>query len=413
MTRVLIAHFTPPGVVGGVETIIHEHVRLLSERGYDVGVVAGRGGDSGIPTRVVPEMDVAGSGAWSVDDELSAGVVSPAFWALRDAIASQLAPLFETADAVIVHNAFTLHFNLPLTAALWDIARTRSRGSTIAWSHDLSWVNPLYIPRMHPGYPWDLLRHPAPHVAYVVISEQREQELRDLWDSEGTSISVIPNGIDPARFLNLSTGVLDIVTRYRLFDRDAVLVLPVRVTRRKNIEAGIRAIRALTDRDMDCMFLVSGPQAPHHPGLSDAYLESLLTLADNLGVRDRVVFLARDWGRTLPADEVNELYRVSDALLFPSSQEGFGLPILEAGLAHLPAVVSDIAVFDEVGGENIWRFDASAEAGTIASVIVEALSSKPARLFRRVLSRYRWDAILEKDLLPLLDAVVGPVSDKT
>jgi glycosyltransferase involved in cell wall biosynthesis len=197
----------------------------------------------------------------------------------------------------------------------------------------------------------------------------------------------------------------------RLFDRDAVLLLPVRITRRKNVEAGIRATRALIDRGRDAVFLVSGPQAPHHPGLSDTYLEELLTLADELGVQDRVVFLTRELGRTLETDEIDQLYSVCDALIFPSAQEGFGLPILEAALARVPAVVSDIPVFGEVGNGDVWRFDPGAEADTIASVIVEALDGRPSRLYRRVLARYRWDAIVDTNLVPLLAAGVRRVSD--
>lgn len=411
MTRLLIVHYTPPGVIGGVESIIHEHARLLAQRGYQVEVVAGREAEPGISARVLPDLNVAGAEAKSVDAELADGVVSSHFWEMRDRIVKDLAPLAAGADVMMVHNAFTLHFNVPLTAALWNIARTRPRGSTLAWCHDLSWVNPLYLPRMRAGFPWALLKQPAPNVTYVVISEERKRELTGLWGTGQTPVSVIPNGIDPARFLRLSDDVQTIVGRYRLFDRDAVLLLPVRITRRKNIEAGIAAVRALTDRGRDAIFLVSGPQAPHHPGLSDTYLGELMALARELGVQDRVVFLTQDLGRTLEAQEINQLYSVCDVLLFPSAQEGFGLPILEAGLARVPAVVSDIPVFGEVGNGDVWQFDPAAAADTIASVIVEALDGRPSRLFRRVLARYRWDAIVETDVLPLLDGAVPRVSD--
>jgi glycosyltransferase involved in cell wall biosynthesis len=411
MRRVLIVHFTPPGVVGGVESIIHEHARHLSARGFQVEIAAGRAGDVGLSLNVVPEIEAAGPEASRLDDELAAGVVSPLFWGLRNRIAARLQPLADAADSLIVHNAFTLHFNLALTSVLWDIARARPPESVIAWCHDLSWVNPLYIPRMHEGFPWNLLRLPAPHVAYVVISEERKRELRGLWVTDEPPITVIPNGIDPAVFLGLSGEVQEIVQRYRLFDRDAVLLLPVRVTRRKNIEAGIRATRALVDRGLDPLFLVSGPRAPHHPGLSDGYLGRLLALTDELQVNDHVVFLTHELGRTLDADTVNRLYAVSDALLFPSAHEGFGLPILEAGLARIPAIVSDIPVFREVSGGDVWTFDPDAQPDTIASVIVEALDGRPSRLFRRVLRRYRWDVIVDQDIVPLLDPEANRVSE--
>ena len=41
------------------------------------------------------------------------------------------------------------------------------------------------------------------------------------------------------------------------------------------------------------------------------------------------------------------LYRAADTLAFPSTREGFGLVVLEALAAGLPAVVSDLPVLRE------------------------------------------------------------------
>ena len=51
-----------------------------------------------------------------------------------------------------------------------------------------------------------------------------------------------------------------------------------------------------------------------------------------------------------------ELYRWADALLFPSEQEGFGLPLLEAGLARLPVFCTALAVLREAGGADVHYF---------------------------------------------------------
>jgi glycosyltransferase involved in cell wall biosynthesis len=400
--RVLILHYTPPGVIGGVEHIIQQHVRLLTERGYDVSVVAGRPSPV-MDVFVLAEIDAARPENARIEGELANGVVSDRFHRTREAIAAQLRPILAGADSVIVHNAFTLHFSLPLTAALWELASDRPPGSVIAWSHDLSWTNELYVHAMFPGYPCDLLRIPAPGVQYVTISQERESELLELWDGFEAPIRVVPNGIDVARSLRLSPGTVDVVTRHRLLDRDAVLLLPVRITRRKNIELGMRAVGALRDRGIDAVYLISGPVAPHHPGRSQSYLEMLKALRRELDLEERVVFLADEAGRNLDDRTVAELYAVSDALLFPSSQEGFGLPILEAGLARIPAIVADIPIFREVGDGAVWTFDLGDSADRIAEEIVTALESLPSRLYRRVLRDYRWDVVLGSHILPLLD----------
>lgn len=400
--RVLFVHYTPPGVVGGVEHVMHQHAHLLEARGYEVQVVAGRSSDTGTSVDVIPEIEVARPENALVETELDGGVVSSRFWEMRATVMERLRPFANWADTIVVHNAFTLHFNLALTSVLWELAVRRPPGSVLAWCHDLAWTNPLYIPLMHPGYPWNLLRIPAPNVTYVTVSEERRDELRSLWGGADVPITVVPNGIDVYEFLRLSEDTRRIVERYALLERDAVLLLPVRITRRKNVETAIRAVRSLKDRGLDVRFLVSGPQAPHHPGRSDAYLGRLIDMRRDLGVEEEVVFLAHDLGRTLDSGTVAELYSVADVLLLPSSQEGFGLPIIEAGVARVPVVLSDIRIFEEVAGDNAWRFSLTADADTIAGVVVEALESKPSRLYRSVLRRYRWDVIVDGRILPLL-----------
>ena len=351
---------------------------------------------------MIPEIEAARPENAQVEAELDAGVVSSRFWQMRSTVMERLRPFAEWADSIVVHNAFTLHFNLALTSVLWELAIRRPPGSVVAWCHDLAWSNPLYLPLMHPGHPWNLLRIPAPNVTYVTVSEERRDELRVLWGSDQVPIRVVPNGIDMFKFLRLSQDTRQIVKRYLLLERDAVLLLPVRITRRKNVEAAIRAVRSLKDRGLDVRFLISGPQAPHHPGRSDAYLVRLLNLRRELGVEDEVVFLAHDLGRTLESETVSELYAVADVLLLPSSQEGFGLPIIEAGLARVPVVLSDIRIFEEVAGDDAWRFALTSSADTIAGVVIEALDSRPSRLYRSVLRRYRWDVIVDRQILPLL-----------
>lgn len=402
MTRLLLIHFTPPGVVGGAEHIIHQHIELLRQRGYQLEVVAGRAEGASVPVQVLPEINVAAPAPVRVEAELAVGVVSPEFHRIRRQILRRLSPLVARTDVVIAHNAFTLHFSLPLTAALWELA---GRGSgMISWSHDLSWCNPLYQPILHPGYPWDLLRLPAPHTHYVTVSETRAEELAALWAEIVAPLEAIPNGIDPAHFLRLSPETGEIVRRFGLFECDLVLLLPVRVTRRKNIEAGIRVVRELKARGRRVRFLVTGPAASHHPGRSHQYLEELLTLRRELEVEQEVIFLAHELGHTLASETVAELYSVSDVLLLLSASEGFGLPALEAGLARVPAVVSDIAIFREVFGPHAAFIPPSAPPGRIVELIESVARESVAALYRRVLHTYRWDTIIDRQVVPLLEA---------
>ena len=70
------------------------------------------------------------------------------------------------------------------------------------------------------------------------------------------------------------------------------------------------------------------------------------------------VLSRREFLHYFPSDqELAGLYSGAAAFCFPSLQEGFGLPILEAMACGCPAVISDIPVFREVGGEAAEYFD--------------------------------------------------------
>ena len=48
---------------------------------------------------------------------------------------------------------------------------------------------------------------------------------------------------------------------------------------------------------------------------------------------------------------VNKIYNACDVLLFPSLEEGFGYPVVEAFATGLPVVSSNIPIIREVAGE--------------------------------------------------------------
>ncbi|MGO6908031.1 glycosyltransferase, partial [Rhizobium ruizarguesonis] len=54
--------------------------------------------------------------------------------------------------------------------------------------------------------------------------------------------------------------------------------------------------------------------------------------------------------------DMPSLYRLADALVFPSLKEGFGLVVLEAMASGIPVVTSSIAPFTEYlgPGDAIW-----------------------------------------------------------
>ena len=172
---IAILHYAGPPIVGGVEATIAAHARVMAADGHRVRVVVGRGGplQPGVEVRVEPELDSRGAEVEQVARELAAGTAGPAFEALTTRIAGRLDQAFAGVDVAIVHNVLTLHKNLAFTAALHRLHSAGRAPRLLAWCHDLAWLDPLYTPALHTGYPWKLLRMPWPGVRYVVVSSDR------------------------------------------------------------------------------------------------------------------------------------------------------------------------------------------------------------------------------------------------
>jgi len=410
MMNISILHFAAPPIVGGVESTIFHHSRLLSNTGYDVSVIAGRGEifNNEILLHLIPEIDSRHPEVIDIGNALAIGEVQNEFTNLRDTLFQKLNVLLENTDIFIVHNVITLHKNLALTAALKLISEQK-QPAMIAWCHDFAWQDTLYTPDLHPGYPWDLLRSPWPDVRYVTVSNHRKDMLADLLGIPGTEITVIPPGIDVDQFLKLSPLTREIIDHLELLDSDPLVLLPTRLTRRKNIEFALRVIGSIKHDFPEVSLIITGPPGPHNPK-NIAYLESLRSLRNELLLESNVHFLYEfgELGQTMtiPDEVIADFYQISDILLFPSYHEGFGIPILESGLARLPIFSSDIPPVRESSNGLVNLFDPNGDPMKVGNQITSYLKSDRAyKLRKNIIAQFTWNSILNTKILPLLDEI--------
>lgn len=99
------------------------------------------------------------------------------------------------------------------------------------------------------------------------------------------------------------------------------------------------------------------------------YAEGLRALAADLGIADDVVFVGR-----LPLEDTVCFYRAADVFVYPSLNETFGLPILEAMACGCPVVTSDVSAMPETAGGAAVLCDPH-DPASIGRAIVEAAGS--------------------------------------
>jgi glycosyltransferase involved in cell wall biosynthesis len=363
--RITLVHYSAPPIVGGVESVLGAHARLFRLAGHDVSIVARRGA----PDHLL-----------RADDPLE-----------------ELTEALNGSNVVIVHNVLTMHFDIPLTRALWTLAERRPEIRWIAWVHDVAAANPDYDYPWHQP-PWDLLTRVCPHFSYIAVSSQRARQMEA---ASRAIVQVIPNGVLPVEVLGLTPAVADFATQNRLLNREIVLVHPTRLLRRKNVEFGLEVIAELRRRGRDAVTLITGAADPHNEKSAE-YAAALLQRRIQLGLEESALFVG-DHFPVAPLD-LTGLYQLADALFFPSRQEGFGLPVLEAALHRLPVFCADIEPMNCLLDHSLHVFDPEGSPSEVATLIQRTLDrSATHRARRETVARYAWSAIWRNYLEPLLN----------
>ncbi len=339
--RLALLHYTQAPIIGGVERVIRDQAAALTLLGHEVQTLT-RG-------------------------------------------ACQDLALF---DGVIVHNVFTMPFDLEWTRELTAQAAALPHILWINWVHDVVSVNPQYA-----HIDW---QEPVPQATHVVVSEVRRQDYALATGLPVEAIHVIPNGLDFASVLGLTSRVAEL----RLWDHELVLAHPTRLIRRKNIELGIRTTAALHQSGCDVIYAITGAADPHQAD-GKAYHQELKRLAEELGVTERVLWLGES--KPLTDDDVRSLYVMADALFFPSTGEGFGLPLIEALAHRLPVFCSDLAVHREVLGGAGHFFGKDENAIGISAQIMHWSQKDSVIHHRRQIWRdHEMVKICQEHLEPLL-----------
>jgi glycosyltransferase involved in cell wall biosynthesis len=384
-------------VLGGVEQVMGVHAAGLLAAGARVTIVAGRGGVAPKGVRVV-RIREADSRAATVEKDkaaLAQGEVPASHARLVDRLERALRTALAKMDRVVVHNVMTMPLNIALTEALARLAAERP-GRFIAWTHDIAAYDPRYDAFKRDGEPWSIIRRALPGVRYVTVSNERRTQLAELTGLAKDDISIVTNGVDVGEVLGVSIAGAHLITKLGVDEADPLLLQPVRLTRRKRVEAAIDATAELRRRGRNAMLVVTGAMGPHD-AKNRAYLAELAKRAKKVeGVK-----LLAAMGISIEYDQVVDLYALADVLVFPSESEGFGIPMLEAGLHRMPIVCSDIPALRETGGDDPIYVPPDASGAVLADAIEEALRSPVMRMRARALA-HAWPRVLREQVLPAI-----------
>jgi glycosyltransferase involved in cell wall biosynthesis len=217
--------------------------------------------------------------------------------------------------------------------------------------------------------------------AVIVNSESLRSEVERFLDIDTRKLKLVYEAIDHDLFQPGDAAAARAqVAKYGITKPFVVFVSSLWAYKNHDglLRAWARARPQLGDRQL--VFVGAGP---------DSYAAELRSLAATLGIGDDLVFTG---GVSL--DETVAFYRAADLLAYPSHNETFGLPILEAMACGCPVVTSQVSSMPEIAGGAAILCD-PADPASIAEALVTGVAPDRDRLrdlgFRRA-GEFTWSA---------------------
>jgi len=214
---------------------------------------------------------------------------------------------------------------------------------SIVTIHDLIFLShPQYykpIDRLIYNYKFCRACINADHI--IAVSEYTKQQIIKYYGTKGDKISVVYQGCDPSFSVPVDDDTLQkIRLRYMLPERYVLYVGSIE--ERKNLMLVARALQHIDD---DTVRVVA-------VGRPTPYLDKIKSFLHEKQLEERFLFL-----HDVPFVDLPALYHAASVFVYPSRIEGFGIPMLEAISAGVPAIGCTGSCLEEAGGPGSLYVD--------------------------------------------------------
>lgn len=232
---------------------------------------------------------------------------------------------------------------IALLHSLASIAPAWGRYRRVVTVHDIIYAR---FPETHSGLRDRGMRVLVPLAVrsahrVIVDAAATKRDLVEMLGSDSERIDVVPLGFGTPR-RHQPAPAAEVRRRLELGEREVILSLSAKRPH-KNLSALIAALGSIPARQRPVLVL---------PGYPTEHERQLRELAAARGLTADVRFL--EW---ISAEDLEGLWAIARAFVFPSLYEGFGLPVLEAMDRGVPVACSNASSLPEVAGDAALLFD--------------------------------------------------------
>ncbi len=384
----------PPRIVGGIARVVHDLSKRLIKDGHDVTVVTYREGempyyenDKGVEVYRVDNYMIKPNNFIDWIMQLNFNLVAKA----SEIIAKEgKFDVIHAHDWLVANAAKTLKhaYDIPLVSTIHATESGRNSGihdETQRYINDTEWM----------------LTYESTEV--IVNSNFMKGHIQGLFGLPFDKINVIPNGINLTNFNGVERDY-EFRRQYAL-DNEKIILYMGRLVYEKGIQNLIAAMPKILENYNDAKLIIAG---------KGGMLDELKAQVESMGIANKVYFTGY-----LDAKQVQKMYKCADVAVFPSTYEPFGIVALEAMLAGVPTVVSDVGGLNEivehgVTGMKSYAGNSNSIADSILALLYDhALATTVSKNAKaKVKELYSWNKIAQDTHFTYQKAICQTMAEK-